>query len=207
MYIPKLFKMDDHAEIFDFIRQNSFGILINADNDVPVATHIPIELEFTDENEPILRGHVSKVNPHALLFEKNPQALVIFTGAHTYVSSSWYVQENVSTWNYTAVHVYGQIRVLSEDELLESVEKLTKKYESGVEKPLYVSDMSPEMVRKQIKGITGFELKIEDIQAKAKLSQNRTDVDYKNVVEKLEKTPDFQAKEVARLMRQVRKFE
>ena len=110
MYIPKLFKMDDHAEIFDFIRQNSFGILINADNDVPVATHIPIELEFTDENEPILRGHVSKVNPHALLFEKNPQALVIFTGAHTYISSSWYVQENVSTWNYTAVHVYGHFR-------------------------------------------------------------------------------------------------
>ena len=206
MYIPKLFKMDDHAEIFDFISQNSFGILIISENNVPIATHIPIELEFTDENEPILRGHVSKANPHALLFEKNPHALVIFTGAHTYVSSSWYAQENVSTWNYTAVHMYGQIRVLSEDELLESVEKLTKKYESGVEKPLFVSEMSSEMVRKQIKGITGFELKIEDIQAKAKLSQNRTDVDYKNVVEKLEETPDFQAKEVARLMRQVRKI-
>lgn len=206
MYIPKLFKMDDHVEIFDFIRQNSFGILISANNNVPIATHIPIEFEFTDENEPILRGHVSKANSHALLFEKNPQALVIFTGAHTYVSSSWYAQENVSTWNYTAVHVYGPIRILSEDELLESVEKLTKKYESGVEKPLYVSDMSSEMVRKQIKGITGFELKIEDIQAKAKLSQNRNEVDYKNVVEKLEETPDFQAKEVARLMRQIRKI-
>ncbi len=206
MYIPKLFKMDDHAEIFDFIRQNSFGILIISENNVLVATHIPIELEFTSDNEPILRGHVSKANSHALLFEKNPQALAIFTGAHTYVSSSWYAQENVSTWNYTAVHVYGQIRVLTEDELLESVEKLTKKYESGVEKPLYVSDMSQEMVRKQIKGITGFELKIEDIQAKAKLSQNRTDEDYKNIVDKLEETPDFQAKEVARLMRQVRKI-
>ena len=206
MYIPKLFKMDNHAEIFNFIRQNSFGILIIADNNVPVATHIPIELELTAENEPILRGHVSKANPQALLFEKNSQALVIFTGAHTYISSSWYAQENVSTWNYTAVHVYGQIRTLSEDELLESVEKLTKKYESGVEKPLYVSNMSSEMVRKQVKGITGFELKIQDIQAKAKLSQNRTDADYKNVVEKLEETPDFQAKEVARLMRQVRKI-
>ena len=206
MYIPKLFKMDDHAEIFDFIRQNSFGILIISENNIPIATHIPIELELTRENEPILRGHVSKANPHSLLFEKNPQALVIFMGAHTYVSSSWYAQENVSTWNYTAVHVYGQIRVLNEDELLESVEKLTKKYESGVEKPLFVSEMTPEMVRKQIKGITGFELKIEDIQAKAKLSQNRNEEDYKNVVEKLEETPDFQAKEVARLMRQVRKI-
>ncbi len=206
MYIPKLFKMDDHAEIFAFIRQNSFGILIISDNDVPIATHIPIEFELTSENEPILRGHVSKANPHALLFEKNPQALVIFTGAHTYVSSSWYAQENVSTWNYTAVHVYGHIRILSEEELLESVEKLTKKYESGVEKPLFVTDMSPEMVRKQIKGIAGFELKIEDIQAKAKLSQNRNEEDYKNVVEKLEETPDFQAKEVARLMRQMRKI-
>lgn len=206
MYIPKLFKMDDHAEIFDFIRQNSFGILIISENNVPIATHIPIELEFTSENEPILRGHVSKANPHAALFEKNPQALIIFTGSHTYISSSWYAQENVSTWNYTAVHVYGQIRILSDDELLKSVEKLTKKYESGVEKPLYVSDMSQEMVRKQIKGITGFELKIEDIQAKAKLSQNRNEVDYKNVVEKLEETPDFQAKEVARLMRQIRKI-
>ena len=89
MYIPKLFKMDDYAEIFDFIHQNSFGILIISENNIPIATHIPIELEFMGENEPILRGHVSKANPHARLFEKNPQALVIFTGAHTYVSSSW----------------------------------------------------------------------------------------------------------------------
>lgn len=204
MYIPKLFKIEDSDEIFNFIRQNAFGILVSVDQHTPIATHIPMELEMISENEPILRGHVSRANPQARLFQNDTPALAIFTGAHTYISSSWYAQENVSTWNYSAIHVYGQIRILSDQELWESVEKLTEKYESNMEKPLYAGDMSQQMLQKQIKGIVGFELRIKEIQAKAKLSQNRNEEDYKNIVDKLDETPDFQAQEVARQMRQKR---
>ena len=202
MFIPKMFKVEDAANILDFIQKNGFATLISVDtNGLPVATHIPIALEMLADNTPVLRGHVSRVNPQAQLFGDNRTALAIFTGAHTYISSSWYEQENVSTWNYSAVHVYGQIRVLTADELRSDVEKLTTKYEKGVEKPFLVPQMSPEMVNAQLKGIVGFELTMADVQAKAKLSQNRKDADYQHIIKKLEETNDAQAHQVAAEMK------
>ena len=198
MFIPKMFKVEEAADILDFIQKNGFATLISVNSDgLPIATHIPIALEMLADNTPVLRGHVSRANPQAQLFGNNQTALAIFTGAHTYISSSWYEQENVSTWNYSAVHVYGAIRVLTADELRSDVEKLTAKYEKGVEKPFLVPQMSPEMVNAQLKGIVGFELTLADVQAKAKLSQNRKDADYQHIIKKLEETDDAQAHQVA----------
>ena len=205
MYVPKLNRIENQDEIFDFIKNNGFATLISVNTEgVPFATHIPITLEWASENTPILRGHVSKANPHAKLLAENPQGLVIFQGAHAYISSSWYTHENVSTWNYSAVHVYGKIRILTDAELLDSVTYLTAKYEVSVEKPLYVDEMSPDAVKKEMKGIVGFEMSLDKIDAKAKLSQNRKDVDYQQIVTELEKTKDDQAHEVARQMREKR---
>jgi transcriptional regulator len=205
MYIPKMFEVENAQEILDFIHKNSFATLIGVDAvGLPIATHIPIELEMSAENTPILRGHVSRANPHAQLFGNGATALAIFSGAHTYVSSSWYEQENVSTWNYSAVHVYGKIRVLTSDELRDSVEKLTAKYEAGVEKPLLVNQMSDGMVKRELRGIIGFEMTMDDVQAKAKLSQNRKDVDYQHVITQLEKTDNPQAHQVAADMKKNR---
>jgi transcriptional regulator len=200
MYIPKIFKVEEAVDILDFIQKNGFATLVSADG-LPVATHIPIALEMLADNTPVLRGHVSRANPQAQLFGDNRTALAIFTGAHTYISSSWYEQENVSTWNYSAVHVYGQIRFLTVDELRSDVEKLTAKYEKGVEKPFLVPQISPEMVNAQLKGIVGFELTMADVQAKAKLSQNRKDTDYQHIIKKLEETNDAQAHQVAAEMK------
>lgn len=205
MYVPKLNRIENQDEIFDFIKNNGFVTLISVNTEgVPFATHIPITLEFAAENTPILRGHVSKANPHAKLLVENPQGLVIFQGAHAYISSSWYTQENVSTWNYSAVHVYGQVRILTDAELLDSVTYLTAKYEAGVENPLYVDKMSSDSVKKEIKGIVGFEMTLDRVEAKAKLSQNRKDVDYQQIITELEKKEDSQAHEVARKMREIR---
>jgi transcriptional regulator len=202
MYIPKIFKVEEAVDILDFIQKNGFATLVSVDADgLPVATHIPIALEMLADNTPVLRGHVSRANPQAQLFGDNRTALAIFTGAHTYISSSWYEQENVSTWNYSAVHVYGQIRFLTVDELRSDVEKLTAKYEKGVEKPFLVPQISPEMVNAQLKGIVGFELTMADVQAKAKLSQNRKDTDYQHIIKKLEETNDAQAHQVAAEMK------
>jgi transcriptional regulator len=202
MFIPKIFQVEDSAEILDFIRKNSFATLVSVNADgLPIATHIPIELEMLEGNTPVLRGHISRANPQAQLFGEGFTALAIFSGAHTYVSSSWYAQENVSTWNYSAVHVYGKIRILTNDELHDSVEKLTATYEKGVEKPFLVSQMSSDYVKREIRGIVGFELAMDDVQAKAKLSQNRKDADYQHIVQKLEETENPQAHQVAAEMR------
>jgi transcriptional regulator len=197
MYIPKINEENDQERILDFIRKNSFGILLSSENNVPTATHIPIELAFDEKNALILRGHVARANPHWQLWQEPSKALVIFTGAHSYISSSWYEKTNVSTWNYLAVHVTGEIHIVDDETLYESLKKLTYKYESAQEKPLYFDDLGEIEIRKQMRGIVGFEIKVENIEAKAKLSQNRNDKDYKHIVEKLKKTDDFQAHEIA----------
>jgi transcriptional regulator len=206
MFVPKINQMHDRDEILNFIQHNSFGILISTNTEgVPWATHIPIELHFSADGTPVLHGHLSRANPHARILEANPQALAIFAGAHAYVSSSWYAQESVSTWNYSAVHVYGTIRILDTEELLAQVSRLTERYESGVEKPLYVAQMTAEKVRKELRGIIGFEMSLDDIHAKAKLSQNRNPQDFQNIVHELEKTEDAQAHLVAAEMRKLKR--
>ena len=197
MYIPKINEENDHERILDFIRQNGFGILVSSDKGVPVATHIPLELAFDANNAAVLRGHVARPNPQWRLWEEPSEVLAIFSGAHAYVSSSWYEKSNVSTWNYLAVHVYGTIRIVSEAELYESVQSLTEKYEKHQENPHFVASMNPQSVKREIRGIVGFEIKIDRFKAKAKLSQNRNDRDHQSIVEHLQKTDDALAHQVA----------
>ena len=205
MYVPKINCIENQAEIFDFIKNNGFATLVSVDTEgMPFATHIPIMLEKTATDEPILRGHVSRANPHEKLLLEDSHALVIFHGAHAYISSSWYTHENVSTWNYSTVHVRGKIKILTDDELWDSVSHLTEKYEASVESPKLMEHMSADFLKREIIGIVGFEMTLDDVQAKAKLSQNRKDIDYQQVVEALEKTNDGQAHEVARQMREKR---
>src|SRR5258705_8497820 len=111
MYIPKYFQQSQLPEIENFIRKNSFAILINQVNGKSWATHIPVELEENDPGEKVLWCHIAKANLQWKAFESNPDVLVIFSGLHHYVSSSWYNHANVPTWNFIAVHVYGKVTI------------------------------------------------------------------------------------------------
>ncbi len=205
MFVPKINIWNDDADIKAFIKENSFGILVLTDGrGVPHATHIPILLEQTENGTTVLRGHVGKANIAAQLIGTASNALVIFHGTHGYVSSSWYEKENVSTWNYTAVHIYGKIRLMMQAELLQNVTHLTEKYESAMKQPRQVESMSEEMVRKELRGIVGFEMTLDDVQAKRKLSQNRNDRDYVNVVRELEHAPDASSKMMSEEMKKLR---
>jgi transcriptional regulator len=202
MYIPKLFLNENTEEIEAFIHQNSFGILISTQDNLPVATHIPIELN-TKNGTKFLRGHLAKANLQWKSFLENSEVLAIFTGPHTYISSSLYQQrtENVPTWNYVAVHVYGKIRIVSEQELWQSLKELVDKYEKFSEKPVAIETMSEKMVENQMRAIVGFEIEITDIQAKYKLSQNRNAEDYKNVVNHLQNSTDQITQQVGEMMK------
>jgi transcriptional regulator len=148
-----------------------------------------------------LIGHISRGNKQWKDSEGFKNVLAIFTGPHTYVSSSWYDHENVPTWNYLAVHVYGSIRIIEGQELLASLSELTDKYETYSEKPVSVKTMSPEYVNREMKGVTGFEILIERFEATRKLSQNRDDKNHQSIVEHLEKKEDQGAKDIASLMK------
>lgn len=204
MYTPEIYKNEDPESIRTFIKENSFGILINQTHGKLCATHIPIELETNADGKEVLQGHISKLNPQAEGFAENDQVLAVFSGPHSYISSSWYDHENVPTWNYIAVHVYGRIKIKDEAATIESLKKLVDKYEAGSENPVRLEDLSAKTMR-EARGIFGFEIEIDEIQATKKLSQNRDDHNYKNIISELEKTENPQAIAVAKEMSKCRK--
>jgi len=204
MYTPDLYKNEYPEEIRAFLKENSFGILINQTNGKLCATHIPIELEVNDAGKEILQGHISKLNPQEEGFLENDQVLAVFTGPHSYISSSWYDHENVPTWNYIAVHVYGRIKIVDYETSVTQLKKLVDKYEAHSENPVRVEDLSTKTMR-EARGIFGFEIEIDEIQATKKLSQNRDDHNYKNIITELEKTENPQSIAVAKEMSKCRK--
>ncbi|SHG55954.1 FMN-binding negative transcriptional regulator [Flavobacterium johnsoniae] len=204
MYTPDLYKNENQEEIRTFLKENSFGILINQTNGKLCATHIPMELGINAEGKEILEGHISKLNPQAEGFAANDQVLAVFSGPHSYISSSWYDHENVPTWNYIAVHVYGRIKIVDYNTSVDQLKKLVDKYEANSVNPVRVENLSDKTMR-EARGIFGLEIEIDEIQATKKLSQNRDDHNYKNIISELEKTENPQSIAVAKEMSKCRK--
>jgi len=204
MYIPKYFQQGNMAAIEAFIRNNSFAILINVADGKPLGTHIPVELEVNEHNEKVLWCHIAKSNHQWKSFESNPEVLVIFSGPHHYISSSWYNHLNVPTWNFIAVHVSGKVSIMSDEKLLESLKRLVKKYEAASKNPVSVETMPEDFVGKLLKGVVGMEISIEKLEGKWKLSQNRDDESAANVIRELEQLGNEDAMKIADEMKKVR---
>lgn len=199
MFIPHHYKNENIKEVKDFLKKNSFGILVNQLEGKPWATHIPLELDVDEKGNDVLVGHIAKANPQWKNFEENSEVLCIFNGPHSYVSSSWYKDEEVPTWNYIAVHVYGAITILDEEAVLASLHKLVDKYEANSEYPISIDNLSKKTMR-QIKGIVGFQIKIDKIQAAYKLSQGR-EHDHPKIIAELEEQNNSGGKEIANVMK------
>ncbi|ASV31775.1 FMN-binding negative transcriptional regulator [Maribacter cobaltidurans] len=197
MYTPNHYKNEDISQVRDFIENNGFGILINQVDGKHWATHIPMELVTDTHGTDFLVSHISKANPQWKSFNDSDEVLCIFNGPHSYVSSSWYTDEEVPTWNYIAVHVYGLITILTEEEVLASMHKLVDKYESDSKHPISLHDMSDKTMA-QIRGVVGFKIRITDIQATYKLSQGR-EKDHAKIISEL-KERDAGAKAIATKM-------
>jgi len=204
MFIPAYYRNNDLSGIKAFIRKNSFATLVTGGNLSLEATHIPIELIEPNEGEAFLQGHISRANPQWKNFSDAGSVLAIFHGPHTYVSSSWYNHVNVPTWNYMAVHVYGKIKIIDGEELYQSLKGLVDRYEAGSSKPIRVEELPEDMMNKYMKGIVGFRIEIEKIEGKWKLSQNRDDEDYQNIIHELEKLEDVNARLVAEEMKRLK---
>lgn len=201
MYIPPKYKITDLEEVKDFIQVNSFGVLVNVLDEKPWATHIPLELETNAVGEDVLMGHISKANSQWKAFDENPQVMAIFSGPHAYISSSWYDHENVPTWNYVAVHIYGRLRVLEGEALFQALKRLVDKYEAVSERPVQLEKMTPEYVQREMRGIVGFEIKIEEIQGIQKLSQNQDTENFQHIIHELEKRDATHDSQIAAAMK------
>jgi len=204
LYTPKYFKVTNFEEIREFIQTNSFGTLVTTKKGKPIATHLPFQL-VEEEEAYYVTGHMAYGNPQWRTFETTEEVLVMFQGPHAYISSSWYEQENVPTWNYQAVHVYGTATILDEGELIQDLTKLLEKYEKQREDPVLWDKLSPSLLEKEIKGIVGFKIKVGEIQAAYKLSQNRNENDYANIIEQLHNEENPDSKQLAEVMEKKRK--
>ena len=200
MYIPEIYKNENQEEIKQFINDNGFAILVNQINDKPWATHIPLILDIDEFGKEILIGHLSKENPQAESFKKEKNVLAIFSGPHAYISSSWYDHENVPTWNYLAVHIYGKVKILNQEKTLLSLKKLVDKYEAISVNPIKIENLSQKTMN-QAKGIVAFEIEITSIESVKKISQNRDNKNFENIISELEKTNETQSKEIAAIMK------
>ena len=207
MYVPQYFKIDSWPEISRFITENPLATLVSRGGQYPAATHIPLELEEDGKGGKVLSGHVAKGNPHWRLFEEHPNVLAIFLSpVQHYISSSWYNHPNVPTWNYMSVHVYGRLRIVAGDALRRSLESMTHYHEQISSHPL-TPDVLHGEIEKQIGGIVGFEIDMERVEGAFKMSQNRNDEDYANIMKELERLDDYNARMVAKRMSEIRRVD
>lgn len=188
MYNLSYFKEEDHNTLLDFISNHPFAMLTGSfTNGKPVATQIPILVEKRD-NDLYLQGHIMRNTDHHKAFMENKQVLALFTGAHTYVSASWYSNPSIgSTWNYMSVQISGHIRFMPDEDLILLMKKMTLHFENGnISSPTYFDNLPVAFLNKMMPAIVGFEIKADTLQNVFKLSQNRDEESYRNIIAKLE---------------------
>lgn len=203
MHIPDIYKNEDPKEIRDFLQANAFGILVTNKDGTSRATHIPLELATREDGTEILHGHIARANEQVAQLVDGAEALCIFNGPHSYISASWYDFEEVSTWNYVAVQVRGNLKILSKEGVYKSIKALMDKYESGQKEPIDIDKLSAKTLR-QINGVVGFEIEITSIEAAKKMSQNRDDKNHAAVVDRLRENGSTQDTAVAEEMERIR---
>ncbi|MBK8660071.1 MAG: FMN-binding negative transcriptional regulator [Bacteroidetes bacterium] len=201
MYIPPQFAEQDTAEIEKLVREFSFATLVSLHNGKPWATHIPLHLHIHPTGEWYLHGHIARANPQWKNFEGQPDVLAIFMGPHSYVSPSWYNHKNVPTWNYLAAHLYGPIRVATEEESEQMLRSLMAHYENKhAEKPQGFDEIPSHTLEKDLRGVVCFEIKVGRVEATRKLSQNRDAESHASVIAHLKKTGEQNAQRIAAAM-------
>ena len=198
MYVPEHFAERDVAALHAFVRQHGFALLVTAKGGAFEASHVPLWLDAERGRHGTLVGHVARANPHARCFDGVTRGLAVFSGPHAYVSPAWYERPSVPTWNYVAVHAEGVPRRIEEAaEVRLLLERLTEVYEGEGG----FAALPQDLVERLSRGIVAFELPIERLTGKAKLSQNKTAGDRAGVIRGLEGQGEPHALELAALLR------
>jgi len=203
MYTPKHFQLTDHQEAISFMQKYSFATIVTLLNGVPEATHLPFLVEQRGE-QLVLVSHFAKANPQAAAVF-NETSLVIFTEPHAYISPSNYEKEqNVPTWNYLAIHAYGKAELIDDKtQVAQLLEKMIGFYEAAYRDQW--DKLSYDYKHKMMNGIIAFEIVVTDLQAKKKLSQNRTEVERENIISSFSSSADKNEQEIAAYMSALKK--
>ena len=200
MYVPRHYAVTDRQQLHDFIKGNGFGILFSGNGPEPVASHLPFILDESAGEQGTLLSHMAGANRqwrHA----DGQQVLTVFQGPHTYVSPTWYQDpETVPTWNYVAVHVYGILKVVQDQERIQNIlARITDYYEASLPQP-WQAEFTSEYAQQMVKRIVAFEIEIDKMQGKWKLNQNHPEERRRRVVDVLKTMPDDNSRGIVTLM-------
>ena len=188
MYQPKKYQKKDRDYIFKFIKEHPFATFVIKGQRL-LATHIPVLIEGDAKNFR-LYSHIANHNEQLKHLKDGAEVLLIFQGAHGYISSSWYKEKDISTWDYSAVHVNARIKIQSREELEQSLIHLVHKFEKDQDRPLEYKDIPSEMIADHLPLITGFWCEPFKIEGIAKLHQGSDSEDLKRISKKLQQRAD-----------------
>lgn len=201
MYIPKSYAVEDAATLYAFIKRYNFGTMVTQHQGSMKATLIPFML---DDERGVLKAHMARANDQWKDFDGS-EALILFQGPHAYVSPSWYEERlSVPTWNYTAAHVYGVPSIIEDESTVrQMLQELVRNHEHGRD-PEWQMALPEDYLHKMMQAIVAFEIKIERIEGKFKLSQNRSQADQVSVMAHLAARESELEHDTARMMQELK---
>lgn len=182
MYSPKHYQIEQPELAFEVIKNHEFATLISTGASGMQISHLPLLLE-TNNSE--LVGHCARANPHWQHFTPGNPITVLFHGPHSYISPAWYKPkpDNVPTWNYVAVHVVGEASVIEDcHESYKVVQRLSDHHEKRNRTGWSLPANSEKILGGLVRGIVSFRIRVQNIQAKFKLSQKQDSEERAHVV-------------------------
>jgi transcriptional regulator len=192
MYTPPPFVETQTSELTTLLRANPLGILVTHAGGGLDANHVPFLIDEERGIAGTLVAHVARANPVWQQVAEGDDVLVIFRGAHGYVSPNWYPSKQVThrhvpTWNYEVVHAHGRIRVIDDEKYVRGVvARLTREHEARLPEPWKMTDAPADYLAEELAHIVGIEVEITRLEGKRKLSQNRTAEDFEGAVRGVE---------------------
>jgi transcriptional regulator len=180
MYVPRHFENRDRATIVDLIRGHPLAILVTMIDDQLEATHVPVVLDADRGEHGALRFHLSHANPTAHALDGARDVLLVFTGPEAYISPDWYEAEQlVPTWNYAAVHAWGRPAPMDDAALCRLLDDLSAEQEQQIsgKRPWTTATLDEDRYQKMRRAIIGFDMVVSRLEAKWKMSQNRSPAD------------------------------
>jgi transcriptional regulator len=203
VYLPPVFTEARPEVLIQHIDKHDFGLLVSHGPAGLAASHIPFLVE-PDGEKLCLLGHLARANPQVGDLASSGEVLAIFSGPHAYISPSWYASApSVPTWNYTAVHAYGTVRLIEDaDGLCSMLRRLSERQETRGGTGWRMDELPESYLEGMLKGIIGLEIAVTRLEGKYKLSQNRPAEDRPRIIAELERRGDSDGLAVARLMRE-----
>lgn len=208
MHVPSQFIETNATTLHDLIKAHPLGTWITSYKDNIEVNHIPFVLEVDSNGLATLKGHINRTNPLLKSLNALSNSVVVFQGAESYISPSWYAskpidQKVVPTWNYAVVHAHGKAQLHSEKEwLLSHLNSLTDSQENRRTQPWRVSDAPDDYIARMLRGIVGIEIPIEKLEGTWKTSQNKSNDDKLGVIRGLDLDHDRDSNEMSSYVRE-----